>query len=493
MNVSSLVAVDTVMSTDRSSDRQPSLYVDLDHTLIKSDLLLESALRLVKRAPWSLIQMMGWLVGGGKARLKHELAQRVDLDVTLLPYRAAVVDLCRHAHAEGRRVTLATASHAKFAHQIASHLGFFDAVIASTSEVNMSGRRKLAAIQEMCGSNGFAYVGNETTDLEIWSCAAGAIVCADARLAKQAARVSTVSQHIPVLRTSARTILRAIRIHQWSKNALLFLPLIPLISVLPVGSWVLASLGFVCFGMCASSVYLVNDLLDLDADRRHQNKRHRPVAAGELPLKSAMLLAALLLVASFALAAVTLPPLFMLALLGYWILTNAYSLDLKRRVNVDVIALAVLYTIRILAGSAIIMIKPSFWILAFSVFLFFSLAAAKRLIELGNLKKRDTIGEIAGRGYLTSDFPVLMAQGAAAGQLAVLVFAFYINEPAAAHFRRPEALWMICPLLLLWINRVWMKVNRGELDDDPVIFALRDRFSRVVAAVAALCVAAATI
>jgi 4-hydroxybenzoate polyprenyltransferase/phosphoserine phosphatase len=477
-----------MVSSGDGTERALPLYVDLDETLIKTDLLLESVLRLVKRAPWSLLEMLWWLATGGKARLKDELAQRVDIDVAGLPYRASVVELCRQARSDGRSVTLATASHTKFADQIARHLGLFDGVIATTSEINMSGRRKLAAIQATCGPRGFVYVGNERRDLEIWRHAAGAIVCAGSQLVRKAARVATVHGHIPVSRTTMGTWLRAIRMHQWAKNTLVFLPMVPLLSVLPWQMWLQGLLGFVSFGLCASSVYLVNDLFDLEADRVHERKRHRPIASGELSLVAAGLWAVGLLIASFGLAALALPPLFVLMLFGYWVVTNAYSLDLKRRVNVDVIALAVLYTMRLLAGSAIIMVRPSFWILAFSVFLFFSLAAVKRLAELGNLRKTQVSAQAAGRGYHTGDIPVLMAQGTAAGQVAVLVFALYINESAAAHFSRSEALWMICPLMLLWINRVWMKANRGELSEDPVVFALRDSFSRGAAVLAALCV-----
>jgi 4-hydroxybenzoate polyprenyltransferase len=317
------------------------------------------------------------------------------------------------------------------------------------------------------------------------------VVCAGDALAARAASVTTVELHVPAGPTGVRTMLRAIRIHQWVKNVLVFLPLIPLLSVLPWTAWLSGLVGFVCFGLCASSVYLVNDLLDLDADRAHERKRHRPIPSGELPLLTAILLALALLALAFVIAVWLLPPLFISVLFGYWLLTNAYSLGLKRRANIDVVALAVLYAMRLLAGSAIIMIKPSFWILTFSVFFFFSLAAAKRMVELDNLKKRQVPGTVAGRGYIIDDIAVLLAQGVASGQIAVLVFALYINDPATITFHHPEALWGICPLMLLWINRVWLKVNRGELHDDPVVFALRDGFSQVAVALVAGCVAIA--
>ncbi len=466
------------------------LYVDLDGSLIKSDLLVESALRLFKRSPFNLFRMASWLLLRGKARLKAEIAQRVDLDASSLPYRTEVIDLIRRAREAGRPVVLATASNLKFAQQVADHLGLFDGVLASTADTNLSGSRKLEAIRAHAASGEFSYVGNETTDLAIWRHAESAVVCADARLAEKAAAVTRVDAHLDVPRAGIKTFARAIRLHQWVKNALIFLPFVPLVSTLPLSEWLRGVIGFVCFGLCASSVYLINDLLDLDADRVHARKKFRPIPSGDMSLTTAVALVPVLLLAAFGLAAIALPLIFSIVLLAYWLLTNFYSLDLKRRVNVDIVALAILYTMRLLAGSAILMIRPSFWILAFSVFFFFSLATAKRMIELDNTKKKHA-STIAGRGYIVEDMSVLLAQGAASGQIAVLVFALYINDSANSHFHWPEALWGICPLMLLWINRVWLKLSRGELHDDPVVFALRDGFSQVAVLLAAVCIAIA--
>ena len=465
------------------------LYVDLDGSLIKSDLLVESALRLFKRSPLNLFRMVSWLLLGGKARLKHEIAQRVELDAGTLPYRTEVIELIRHARDAGRPVVLATASNLKFAQQVADHVALFDGVLASSAGTNLSGSRKLEAIRQHSAQAAFSYVGNEATDMAIWRHAESAVVCADAALAKRASAVTRLEAHLDVPSAGIKTFVRAIRLHQWVKNALIFLPFVPLVSSLPWTEWMRGVVGFVCFGLCASSVYLINDLLDLDADRVHARKKFRPIPSGDLSLTTAIALVPVLLLAAFALALVALPLIFSIVLLVYWLLTNFYSLDLKRRVNVDIVALAILYTMRLLAGSAILMIRPSFWILAFSVFFFFSLATAKRMIELDNTRKKNA-STIAGRGYIVEDMAVLLAQGTASGQIAVLVFALYINS-ANPHFHWPEALWGICPLMLLWINRVWLKVNRGELHDDPVVFALRDGFSRVAVLLAAVCIAIA--
>jgi 4-hydroxybenzoate polyprenyltransferase len=313
-------------------------------------------------------------------------------------------------------------------------------------------------------------------------------VCGSASLAAAASKLTSVELHVVPRRPSLGTVLRAMRLHQWAKNLLVFLPFLPLAATLPVGVWLQGVLGFLAFGLCASSVYLVNDLFDLEADRAHPRKRFRPIAAGDLGLGPAIVLAVALLGAGFALSALLLPPLFLAVLALYWALTTAYSLDLKRRVNVDVLALACLYTLRVLAGSAVLAVAPSFWMLAFSIFLFLSLAAAKRMAELDALARKGKQDAAAGRGYVVRDIPIVLAQGVASGQLAVLVFALYLHTVLDAQFSHPEVLWGVFPLLLLWINRVWMKTSRGEMHDDPVVFALRDRFSLATAAIAVVCV-----
>lgn len=463
-----------------------TLVVDVDGTLIKSNLLIESALKLVKQSPASILWMLRWLLFGGKAQLKSRIAERVELDVARLPLRDEIVALCRQAQAQDRRVVLATGAAMKYAQALARIVPV-DGVMATTPELNLTGKRKLQAILGECGEREFVYAGNEAVDLEIWRRAGGAVVCGGSRLAAAAARLAPLQAHVPAARPGPRVLLRAMRIHQWAKNLLVFLPFVPLVGSLALDDWLRGALGFVAFGLCASSVYLVNDLFDLEADRVHPRKRKRPVPAGDLPLGGAVGLALGLLAAAAALA-LLLPPLFLAVLALYWALTSAYSLDLKRRVNVDVLTLACLYTMRVLAGSAMLMVRPSFWMLAFSVFLFLSLAAAKRMAELDGLARKGAQQSAPGRGYQVRDIPVLLAQGAASGQLAVLVFALYLNSVLTAQFRHPEVLWVVCPLLLLWINRVWMKVSRGEMHDDPVVFALRDRFSRATALIALVCV-----
>lgn len=456
------------------------LYVDMDGSLIRSDLLIESALKLLKGSLGNIFMLLGWLMQG-KAHLKARIAARVELEAGTLPFNPDVLDLLRAARAAGRKVVLATASHVRYANAVAAHLGLFDAVLASTETQNLSGAAKLAAIQQHA-KGPFAYVGNEAVDLLIWRQAAGAVVVtASQSLLAQARQAAPVVQWVPVPAPGIVDWARALRLHQWAKNLLLFMPALPLTAVLQPSTWLALCSAFVCFGLCASSVYLLNDLLDLESDRAHARKRNRPIPAGKIPILHACALFPVLLLLAFALALATLPWQFVAVLALYWMSTMAYSFDLKRRVLVDVMTLASLYTIRILAGSAVILFAPSFWILVFSMFLFLSLASAKRYVELLETQNRER-GKVTGRGYYVTDMPFVLALGLASGLISVLIFALYVNDPAARlHMQQPYALWLVCPLLLYWISRVWLKATRNELHDDPVVFAVTDRISQIVA------------
>ncbi|VTU24755.1 UbiA family prenyltransferase [Variovorax sp. PBL-E5] len=462
----------------------PPLYVDLDGTLIASDLLIESALVLVKQRPLAIFDLLGWILQG-KATLKTRIAQEVELDVAHLPYDHEVLALIARARSEGRKVVLATASHRKYADAVAAHLRVFDAVLATDSQRNRSGLAKLEAIQADADGP-FCYAGNSAADLPIWQAAESAIVVtASPALVRRAAARARVDAVVRPAGMGIAAVLRAMRLHQWVKNLLVFMPAVPLAAQLGWPAvWTLL-LAFFCFGLCASSVYLLNDLLDIDADRQHPTKSRRPIPSGAMPLAWAVMLTPILLLAAFGLAAWRLPWLFAVVLVFYWALTMAYSVRLKRITVVDVLLLAGLYTMRILAGAAVIGVIPSFWILAFSMFLFFSLASAKRYIELADAQRRQKMS-MAGRGYNVADIPVVLTQGIAAGQIAVMVFALYIQDPVATqHFRMPYFLWGVAPLLLYWISRLWMKALRAKVHDDPLVFAVKDRQSQVIGTVCA--------
>lgn len=462
------------------------LYVDLDGTLIATDLLHESALKLVRADPAALPRLPGWLLQG-KARLKREIAQRVELDVAALPYREEVLALIRQARAEGRRVVLATASDARLAQEVAQHLGLFDGVIASDGTHNFRGRDKLAAIQADArehGDGSFAYAGDRRVDLPIWRETAQAVLITRSASLESAARaVAPVGAVIRPPRARLLDVLYGLRLHQWLKNVLIALPLLPMlpaISQLSAAQLLNVPLAMLAFSLMASAIYVVNDLLDLEADRRHVRKRHRPFASGLISIPAAMSLGGGLFAGSLVLALTTLPHRFTACLLVYMALSLSYSLRLKRRAVLDVCVLAILYTLRIVAGAAALGVPLSLWIFSFSVFLFLSLAFAKRYVEIAMTLPTDTAA-LRSRGYLIGDQTFVIAAGTAAGQLAVVVLLLYLNDPLTAQrFRHPEYLWVLGPMLLFWLLRLWLKANRRNLHDDPVVFAARDWVSRVI-------------
>lgn len=470
---------------DPVSERVP-LCVDLDGTLIRSDLLVESALALLSRSPWSMFAMLGWLLRG-KAQLKREIASRVTLDPACLPYNAEVLEWIREQQSL-RPVVLCTASDAELAQAVAAHVGGFQAVLASDGQRNLSGNNKAQTLVELFGEHGFDYIGNAKVDLKVWKHAHAAITVESSKsLSEAAARLTTVAKRFELPSAELKHWLKALRVHQWIKNALVFLPLLAAHRLFQVNDVLSTLLAFACFSLCASSVYITNDLLDLAADRQHQRKKNRPFAAGHLPLVAGPVVAVALLITSFALATL-LREVFVAALAGYYVLTSAYSIRFKRIVMLDVVVLATLYTSRIVAGTAAIQTKPSFWLLAFSMFIFLSLAMVKRYIELLSAQKAGKINA-SGRGYDVADIPLIQSLGASSGYLSVLVLALYIDSPdSRVLYHHPHYLWLLCPVLLYWISRTWAIAHRGIMHDDPVVFAVTDRLSRVLLAVAALVV-----
>ena len=478
--------IETSSADRRESDRanEVPLCVDLDGTLIRSDLLVESALGLARNNPFNILRCGVWLLRG-KAAMKREIAARSEIDVSLLPYDERVVEWLRNSP---QHRVLCTASDRKYADAVASHVGVFDEVIASDGERNLAGANKAQALIDRYGERGFDYAGNAAPDLKVWRYARRAIVVnASDGLARSAASVTEVDQVLPRHGGGARAWIKALRLHQWMKNLLVFLPLLASHKLFQIDAAVLSVLAFISFGLCASGVYLLNDLLDLEADRNHPRKRLRPFAAGTLPLVSGLFAAPALTLAAFALALIV-GAKFALVLLGYWVLTLAYSFKLKRIAMLDTVALAALYTVRIIAGTVAIHSLLSFWLLAFSMFLFLSLALVKRYTELQSLLQRGR-SRSDGRGYEVDDLSLIQSLGGASGYLAVLVLALYINSSASeALYRHQQALWLLCPLLLYWVSRVWLKAHRGLMDDDPVVFALTDYVSRIVLALCAVVV-----
>ncbi|AWU96136.1 UbiA family prenyltransferase [Azospirillum ramasamyi] len=485
-HVASFSAADAAEMPASPAAAEPPLFVDLDGTLLRTDLLYESLFGLIKARPWTALLVPVWLAGG-KARLKAELARRVDIDPAGLVYNQAVLERLRAEREGGRRLVLATAAHHRYADAIARHLGLFDQVLASSDEINLKSERKLEAIRAQAPSGVFDYIGNDEADYAVWSAARrGIAVDASAAVLRHAATLCPMETIATPCRPRLLSILKALRLHQWLKNLLVFVPLLAGQKLGEVGPTLQAVAAFFAFGLCASSIYVLNDLLDLPADRRHPRKRRRPFAAGDLPLDLGLSLIPGLLLASVVLSMLTLPPLFLAALATYAASSLFYNLFAKNRVIWDVMLLAGLYSLRVLGGATATAIVPSFWLLAFSMFLFLSLAMVKRYSEMDSMQKLG-LEQAEGRGYLTADMPVLQSIGVSAGFLSVLVMALYINSPEVGRiYDHPQVLWIICPLLLFWIGRVWLQTHRGVMHDDPVVFAARDKWSLVIGLVCAV-------
>jgi 4-hydroxybenzoate polyprenyltransferase/phosphoserine phosphatase len=466
-------------STPVAANLMCPLVVDLDGTLIKTDLLIESLARLLRQRPLAFFALPLWLLRG-RAYLKHAIAERVELDPTLLPYRSALLEYLRAEHDKGRPVVLATASDERLAQQVADHLKIFDLVLASDGDVNLSGERKRARLVSLFGERGFDYAGNESRDLAVWSSARKAIVVdSNPRLLRAVEKTAEYDSAFTDRGASLREYLGALRPEHWLKNLLVFVPIFTahlFLSPVPLARTLVAFVAFCC---CASAGYLINDLLDLQADRRHPQKRLRPFASGRLPLAYALLMAPALVVVGSVLAAMLSGP-FLAVLLCYFALSLAYSLELKRVALLDILVLASLYTLRIVGGAAAIASWPSVWLLGFSMFLFTSLAFVKRYAEL--VIMRGIEGDHAtARGYELSDAELLASKGTASGYAAVVVLALYITSGAAkALYSRHLLIWAVCPLLLYWLGYLWLIAHRGKMFHDPLVFALRDHTSRIL-------------
>jgi 4-hydroxybenzoate polyprenyltransferase len=426
-------------------DHRP-LCIDVDSLLGRVNLLAESLLGSIKRRPIILALLPLWLLSG-KAAFKSRLARLANIDASVVPYPAEAASVIQSACDEGRRVWLITRNHLRYANAIGNHLGPFERILATTDEVNLAEREKKSRLEQLLGADGFEY------------------------LTFKAPKASLGSQ--------ARTWLKAIRIHQWAKNALIFVPVVTAHAVLDIPVMLSAFIAFLSMGLCASATYIVNDLLDLESDRHHARKRRRPFASGALSARAGLAMALMLLATGLALTGM-LPVAFRLILVAYIAITLLYSFWFKRIASLDVTTLAGLYTLRVIAGALATGITLSFWLLAFSLFLFLCLALAKRvaeLIEHGKLVEvnQRSSRDIRGREYTIDDTQILQTLGSATGYIAVLILALYINSPEVASlYATPWLLWLIAPAMLLWITRLWVVTSRGYMNEDPISFAIRD-------------------
>ena len=466
------------------------LCVDLDGTLVKSDTLVDSVLALARQKPAEILRIPSW-IAQGKAQFKKLVTASVTLDVEHLPYNRPLLEWLRAEHGAGRTIYLATAADRSLAERVADYLGIFAGVLASDGTTNLEGKNKLQAFREHFGER-FCYIGNAKPDVELLGACESPMTANPHRALTAGLRragkapAANFEDRSPAL----KSWLRAVRLHQWAKNVLIFVPLAL------AHAWSLSTIGggvvaFFSFGLCASATYIINDLLDIEADRKHRRKRRRPFAAGDLSAIAGVSAVVVMLAASFALALLVprvilalpgrhgllLPHKFLEWLLLYTVTTLTYSLYLKRVLLLDVFVLSGLYTVRLLAGSAATTQPISEWLGAFSVFFFLSLAFVKRFSELESLREQG--GEsAAGRGYQTSDLEQLRAFGTGSMFAAVLVTTLYISNPQTSLlYTNVRRLWLVIPVLLLWLSQVWMLASRGEMHDDPVVWAITSKRS----------------
>jgi 4-hydroxybenzoate polyprenyltransferase len=460
------------------NDSSIPLCLSLDGTLTSVRTADE---RLLIAAKHSAAAFIGSLAGfsrraGSPPRLGHIDAQ---VDIDTLPFRHDLLQWLRAQHSAGRRLVLIADDDRAGAERIASHLNLFDEIASTEHYRGTAPERRRSALVARFGEHGFDYAGSEAGDKIVWDAARRAIVVGDTGISKGIDHNTEVEITFPESKASLRTWIRAIRLHQWAKNVLILVPALLAHVIFKPHVLLEGLLAFLAFGLCASSVYIVNDLFDLAADRQHPRKRHRPFAAGLISARRGLRVALLLFIVA-ACIAVSVGPRFVAVLAGYYALTWAYSLRLKRLPLLDVMMLAGLYTLRIIAGAAAMGIPLSFWLLAFSVFMFLSLGFVKRYAELNDALKA---GKLLGhsRGYGATDLPLIMSLGTASGYCAIVVMALYINSAdSQSLYQHHKPLWLICPLMLFWISRVWIVASRGAMHDDPVIFALRDRVSLLI-------------
>lgn len=456
------------------------LVVDLDGTLTPVDTLHEGAVGLFAGAPLrTLLQLPSWLAQG-KAHLKREIALRHSIDPARLPWSEEVLSSINDAKSQGRKVVLCTASDRDTAERVAQHLGVFDQVLASDGIINLSGQAKVDALVDAFGEGGFDYIGNASPDVVVWSKSRRALVVSnDEKLISRARDVAQVCAILPAPRPTAQVWAKQLRLHQWAKNVLLFVPLIASQKILELLLFWQVAMAFFVFGLVASATYVMNDLFDLKADRLHAQKRNRPLAAGVIPTGHAVGAVVLGLVAGLLLAW-AIGVNFLLVTLAYLVATITYSFVLKQIVLIDCVWLAGLFTLRVVVGAVVIESIPSYWLLMFSVFLFLSLAYLKRYIELRGKPRKQ---KIEGRGYMAEDMPVVFALGVGAGYAATVVLSLYLFSPQAlALYGNPYAIVVAVPVIIYWLSYMWLRAHRGEMHHDPVLFALRDRTSFVTVA-----------
>lgn len=450
------------------------LICDVDDCLIKTDLLLESWILLIKKSPSAFLFSL-LILFKGKLALKKWLAERINIEAHLLPYRPEVIKFIQDRKKQGDILVIASASPWRWVEAVANYLGLFDHIIASEN-VNTKGAAKLSRIREITGNAPFTYIGDSFADIPIWNASQEAVLVNPSALVRKSVQASQVTV-IEDSKNIFRGIRKQIRVYQWVKNALVFLPVMTS-HQLSQTSFINGVIAFFSFSFVASFVYVLNDVLDIPSDRNHHSKKNRPFASGDLGIRWAFVLMPSLLVLSLGLS-LLLPQKYMMWILIYLALNVAYSFYLKQTVIIDILILASMYTLRIYAGSAATGIEISSWLLIFSTLFFFSLACVKRYVELVRSQNKITS---SGRGYRQVDAPIVQSIGVGSGLISVLIILFYARDPQVMGlYKNQHLLWLWSPIFLFWISRIWLLANRNEVADDPILFAVKDRISWISA------------
>lgn len=467
-------------AVSRGRDPVP-LCIDCDGTLIASDLFHEALVRLLLCKPWMLPAVLLWWMRGRQV-LKSKVALLSPLQIATLPFRHEVVAYVHAEKASGAKLYLATAATKEHAEQVARHLDIFDGWFYSDETTNLKGATKADVLVERFGRGGFDYIGDSRADLPVWQAANEAIVAGGSTsFFAEVKTINSNAKHLSARQGQLKVWLKLIRAHQWAKNLIIFVPLITAHQLFNPGYFLSAVGAFLSLSFIASATYILNDLLDLDHDRAHKAKKRRPLASGAVSMPMALGVGFVFLAVGVGIAAL-LPPLFWVCLALYVLVTTAYSFCFKKVAIADAIVLASLYTLRLLIGHAATGIKLSVWLLAFSIFLFFSLALVKRYVEVADLVcdgKADSL--VQGRGYQAGDLWLIGALGVACGVVSVLVLILYVSSPDVSMlYAYPTLLLLLAPLFLYWVGRIWLLASRGKMHEDPVLFALRDKTSYAV-------------
>jgi 4-hydroxybenzoate polyprenyltransferase len=486
-NVSELTIPDG--ATRKLAAEKRPICVDLDGTLIKTDALVEGLVTIVSSR--SGIAHLSSLVTSNRATLKRRVAEIAGCTPDLLPYNMEIISYLKKKHQEGHRLVLATAADARVAHAVADHLRLFDEVICSDGIRNLKGDEKAAALIERFGQKGFDYVGNDLSDLPIWSAAASVVtVNASRRVMHEVRQLGLPTTTFETQPTLISAAVRAMRPHQWSKNVLVFVPMIMAHAVSEASAWIGALGLFLSLSATASALYIVNDLLDLSSDRRHPRKRMRPLASGALPIPIAVWLAVVLVSLGIGLGWLSGT---IVILLTYAVASLSYSLVLKRFPLIDVFVLAGLYTLRVLGGGVASGHRATLWLLAFAGFTFLSLALVKRAGELLSIERSHDRRSNARRGYQPGDVEIIQMFGCASAFSSGVVLALFVGSSSAfQQYRAPEVLWLIVPIIILWHCRLWLATVRGNMHDDPIVYTFRDWVSWIVGATVLLIMFAAS-